>query len=49
MKLLHAMMKPMEIAIAKGAAHKMDMSRVTQGNKAKTVTGADKLGNVFFV
>lgn len=54
MKLLHAIMKPKEIAIAKCAAHKMDMSRVTQGNKAadeaaKVVTGADKLGKVLLV
>ncbi len=34
MKLLHAMMKPQAISIAKCAAHKTDMSRVTQGNKA---------------
>lgn len=53
-KLLHAMMRPKEIAIAKCAAHKTDASRVTQGNKAadeaaKAVTGADKLGKVFLV
>ncbi|KAK0144494.1 Gag-Pol polyprotein [Merluccius polli] len=33
-KLLRAMMKPKGIAIAKCAAHKSDMSRVTQGNRA---------------
>ncbi|KAM7417008.1 hypothetical protein PAMA_016903 [Pampus argenteus] len=54
MKLLQAMMKPKEIAIAKCAAHRMDVSRITQGNKAadeaaKAVTGADKLGKVFMV
>ena len=54
MKLLHAMMKPKEIAIAKCAAHKMDASKVSQGNRAadeaaKTVTGADKLGKVLLV
>ncbi|KAL6475706.1 hypothetical protein MHYP_G00167460 [Metynnis hypsauchen] len=54
MKLLHAMMKPKEIAIAKCAAHKRDVSMVTQGNKAadeaaRAVTGADKLGEVFLV
>ncbi|XP_030580076.1 uncharacterized protein LOC115776499 [Archocentrus centrarchus] len=53
-KLLQAMMKPKEIAIAKCAAHKADMSRVTQGNKAadeaaKAVTGANKVGEVFLV
>ena len=54
MKLLHAMMKPKEIAIAMCAAHRMDMSRVTHGNKAadkaaKEVTGADRLGKVLLV
>ena len=54
MKLLHAMMMPKEIAIAKCAAHKTDMTRVSQGNKAadeaaKAVTGADKLGRVLLV
>uniref|UniRef100_A0AAR2IQQ4 Uncharacterized protein n=1 Tax=Pygocentrus nattereri TaxID=42514 RepID=A0AAR2IQQ4_PYGNA len=53
-KLLQAMMRPKEIAIAKCAAHQADMSKVTQGNKAadeaaKAVTGADKLGKVFLV
>ncbi|CAJ1078010.1 protein NYNRIN-like isoform X2 [Xyrichtys novacula] len=48
------MMKPKEIAIAKCAAHKGDMSRVTQGNRAadeaaKAVTGADKEGKVLLV
>lgn len=33
MKLLHAMMKPKEIATAMCAADKMDMSRAMQGNK----------------
>ncbi|KAI3367264.1 hypothetical protein L3Q82_008151 [Scortum barcoo] len=54
LKLLHAMMKPKEIAIAKCAAHKSDMSRVTQGNKAadeaaKAVTGADQPGKILLV
>uniref|UniRef100_A0AAQ6APB8 Uncharacterized protein n=1 Tax=Amphiprion ocellaris TaxID=80972 RepID=A0AAQ6APB8_AMPOC len=54
MKLLHAMMRPKEIAIAKCAAHKSDISRVTQGNKAadeaaRTVVGADKMGRVLLV
>ncbi|XP_013856432.1 uncharacterized protein LOC106512336, partial [Austrofundulus limnaeus] len=53
MKLLHAMMKPTEIAIAKCAAHRHDMSRVTKGNiaadeAAKAVTGA-KSGHVLLV
>lgn len=53
-KLLQAMMKPKEIAIAKCAAHRTDMSRITQGNKAadeaaKTVTGAVKPGKVLLV
>ncbi len=54
MRLLHAIMKLKQIAIAKCAAHKSDMSRVTQGNKAadeaaKAVIGADKLGKVLLV
>ncbi|KAJ3584773.1 hypothetical protein NHX12_015268 [Muraenolepis orangiensis] len=53
-KLLQAMMKPKEIAIAKCAAHKSDSSRVTQGNKtadeaAKYATGADRPGKVLLV
>lgn len=44
-KLLQAVMKPTEIAIAKCAAHKVDASRVTRGNTAadeaaKVVTGS---------
>lgn len=54
MKLLQAMMKPKELAIAKCAAHKTDQSRITRGNKvadeaAKAVTGADRPGKVFLV
>lgn len=54
MKLLHAMMKPKEIAIVKCAAHRSDSSRITQGNRAadaaaKSVVGADKLGKVLLV
>ena len=53
-KLLRAMMKPKGIAIAKCAAHKSDMSRVTQGNRAadeaaKAVTGACESGKVLLV
>ncbi|KAE8281764.1 hypothetical protein D5F01_LYC19147 [Larimichthys crocea] len=53
-KLLQAMMKPKEIAIAKCAAHRTDMSRITQGNRAadeaaKAVIGADKPGKVLLV
>ena len=54
MKLLYAMMNPKAITVAKCAAHKLDMSRVTQGNNladeaAKAVTGVDKVGKVFLV
>lgn len=54
LKLLHAMMKPKAIAIAKCAAHRGDMSRFTRGNKAadeaaKAVARADKLGKVLLV
>lgn len=54
LKLLHALMKPREIAIAKCAAHRMDASRVSRGNRAaddaaKQVTGADKPGKVLLV
>lgn len=54
MKLLQAMMKPKEIAIAKCVAHKPDASRIARGNKAadeaaKAATGANKLGEVFLV
>lgn len=54
MKLLQAMMKPKEIAIAKCAAHKSDASRVSRGNHAadaaaKAVTGADGPGDVLLV
>ena len=53
-KLLRAMMKPKGIAIAKCAAHKSDMSRVTHGNRAadeaaKAVTGACESGKVLLV
>lgn len=54
MRLLHAVMRPKEIAIAKCAAHRSDISRLTKGNKAadeaaKAVTGADKLGKILLV
>lgn len=54
MKLLQAMMKPKEIAIAKCAAHKTDQSRIYLGNKAaddaaKAVTGANRPGKVLLV
>ena len=54
LKLLHAMMKPKQIAIAKCAAHKTDASRVTRGNKmadetARAVAGANKPGKVLLV
>lgn len=53
-KLLQAMMKPKEIAIAKCAAHRTDQSRISRGNKAvddaaKAVTGADRLGKVLLI
>nr|XP_049585122.1 uncharacterized protein K02A2.6-like [Syngnathus scovelli] len=54
MKLLVAMMKPREIAIAKCAAHKSDASRVTQGNRvadeaARAVTKGSQKGKVLLV
>lgn len=54
MKLLQAMMKLKEIAIAKCAAHKTDQSRISRGNKAadeaaKAVTGANRPGKVLLV
>lgn len=54
MKLLHAMMKPKEIAIAKCAAHKKDASKISKGNRAadeaaKAVTGANKVGKILLV
>ena len=54
MKLLDAVMKPKEIAIAKCAAHRSDTSRVTRGNNAaddaaKAAAGADKPGKVLLV
>uniref|UniRef100_A0A3B1IGT4 ribonuclease H n=1 Tax=Astyanax mexicanus TaxID=7994 RepID=A0A3B1IGT4_ASTMX len=53
-KLLHAMMKPKDIAIVKCAAHKKDMSKVSRGNNAadeaaKAVIGANTSGEIFLV
>ena len=51
MKLLNAVMKPKEIAIAKCVAYKSDASQGTQSNNAadeaaKAAAGADKTGKV---
>ncbi|XP_061127087.1 uncharacterized protein LOC133146985 [Syngnathus typhle] len=54
LKLLDAMMRPSEIAIAKCAAHKSDASRVTQGNRladeaARAITKGDRTDKTLLV